>query len=221
VGGLIKHFFPIGTKFERLTVIGPAYIELRGTVDKPRRLRCYPCECSCGTKKGIPTYELTSGRTRSCGCLHQELRPLIPRTHGECRTRLHSTWNNLLSRCRAKEGLNFKNYVQRGIVVCDEWRLSFVAFRDWALANGYREGLTIERKNNDLGYSPENCIWIPGSRQARNRRNVRWVEYLGETKNLTEWGSDPRCAVRLKTFLDRIKQRWSFERAFLTPKTRA
>lgn len=214
-----KVFFAVGTKFERLTVVGPAYIEVRGPVDKPRKLRCYPCECTCGTKKGVPPSELTSGRTRSCGCLHQELRPLVLRTHGASGSPLYLVLMNMIARCEDPDiGETYKNYGGRGISVCPEWRHDFVAFRDWALSHGYKPGLTIERKDVNGHYSPENCEWIPKVRQSRNRRNTPQIAYLGEEKTRAEWGRDPRCAVCQGTFLDRLKEGWSFEEAFTTPK---
>jgi hypothetical protein len=207
----------VGSTFERLTVVGPAVVKIRvistGTVSE----RYYPCMCTCGNIKDIRSYELTSSRTRSCGCLHQELRRVLLRTHGEGRSRLHSAWNNMLNRCRDKGNTSYMNYGGRGITVCDEWK-TYMPFRDWALANGYRDDLTIERIDVNGNYKPSNCMWIPKSKQSRNRRNVPLVSYLGENKTRWEWGSDPRCAVRAKTFIDRLKQGWSFERAFTTPK---
>lgn len=90
--------------------------------------------------------------------------------HGGHGTRLYGIWNGMKSRCYNPKSNSWKYYGARGIAVCDEWRLSFVAFRDWALANGYEDGLSIERDKNDLGYEPGNCRWIPLFAQSRNRR---------------------------------------------------
>lgn len=83
-------------------------------------------------------------------------------------------------RCDKERDAAYKNYGGRGIKVCDEWHDNFQAFYDWAMSNGYTEELTIERIDNDKGYSPDNCRWITKEEQARNKRNIRYVELDGE-----------------------------------------
>lgn len=85
---------------------------------------------------------------------------------------LYSRWKCMKSRCYSKTDKDYHNYGGRGITMCDEWRYDFWAFVDWAMENGYREGLTIDRKENDKGYSPENCHWITRYEQNQNKRNI-------------------------------------------------
>ena len=84
--------------------------------------------------------------------------------------------------------------------MCDEWKNNFQAFYDWSISNGYTEGLTIERKDVNGNYCPENCCWIPKSEQPKNRRNSHFITYKGETKTLSEWSKElhiDRETVRL------------------------
>ena len=87
--------------------------------------------------------------------------------------RLRGVWSNMKQRCYNPNTRQYKNYGGRGITVCDEWRDNYPCFREWALKNGYRQGLTIDRINNDEGYSPENCRWATYKEQERNRRGNR------------------------------------------------
>ncbi len=122
------------------------------------------CKCDCGETKEIATKELTFGRTKSCGCLRSGNKKLYPR--------LYQVWINMKSRCYYPGDSKYKWYGQRGITVCDEWRNDFVAFKEWALANGYQNNLTIDKINNNKGYSPDNCQWITGVDNIRKYWHV-------------------------------------------------
>lgn len=91
--------------------------------------------------------------------------------HGQEPHRLYGIWEGMRHRCRNQAD---PRYGGRGIAVCQEWD-KFELFRDWALANGYAEGLTLDRRDNDLGYSPLNCRWATGVEQCRNRRSNKSV----------------------------------------------
>lgn len=93
-------------------------------------------------------------------------------THGDTNTRLHTVWKNMKARCYGEYHQYYHNYGGRGITVCVEWRESYEAFRSWALQNGYTDELTIDRKDNDLGYSPSNCQFATRMEQTHNRRNM-------------------------------------------------
>lgn len=153
-----------GQTFGRLTVI-----ERSGSRDRKALWRCH---CSCGRETVVIGKLLRTGRTRSCGCLNVDINRHLHTLHNGSRTRLSRIWRGMLNRCRNPKAVRFKDYGGRGIVVCNEW-LSFVSFRDWALANGYRDDLSIERMDNDGNYEPTNCTWIPLSEQWRNQRLKR------------------------------------------------
>lgn len=144
----------------------------------------------------------------------------MPRTiHGECKTKLYSVWTNLRFRCNCKNASNYKDYGGRGIKVCRKWD-SFVIFRDWAYKNGYREGLQIDRKNNNGDYKPSNCHWTTGSVNSRNRRSRAELTAFGETKSLSEWLEDPRCVVNRDRLDSRVKAGWSPENVLTIPNQR-
>lgn len=90
--------------------------------------------------------------------------------HGDYRKPLWTSYNDMKQRCKNKNFKQWKDYGGRGITVCPEWEKSYLAFREWAMKNGYVEGLTIDRIDNDSGYSPDNCRWVDHSIQKTNMR---------------------------------------------------
>lgn len=106
--------------------------------------------------------------------------------HGESNTRLYQSWLNMKARCYYEKGREYGNYGGRGIVVCDEWKNSYITFRDWALANGYNDNLTLDRIDVNNCYCPSNCRWITNKQQQSNRRNNRIIEYKGKKYTLAQ-----------------------------------
>ena len=121
------------------------------------------CKCTCGTVRSVNGYHLRSGRSTSCGCYSAELtRENFPRTtHGlkKSNPRLYRIWQCMLNRCRRQKDKYYQRYGGRGISVCEEWH-SFPQFYEWAVANGYKDNLTIDRIDVDGNYEPSNCQWL-------------------------------------------------------------
>jgi hypothetical protein len=163
--------------------------------------------------------EVVSGRLKSCGCFHSERASEACRkrvtTHGESATTLYRRWRTIHSRCENPNVPSYKDYGARGIYVCDEWK-KFEPFRDWALANGYKKGLQIDRKDNDGPYSPNNCHFVTRSVNGNNKRNNVKVTAFGEEKNLAQWARDPRCLIPEQILRVRIWAGWEPERAMTT-----
>ena len=138
--------------------------------------------------------------------------------HGLKNTRLYRIWQQMKNRCSNLKCDRFKDYGARGIAVCDEWVNDFKAFYDWSMNHGYKENLSIDRIDNDKGYSPGNCRWATNKEQANNSRKCHMVEYRGETHSLTEWAEILGLSFHLLS--NRINSYgWSIERAFETPKS--
>lgn len=175
------------------------------------------CKCDCGNTACIETYYLTAGLTKSCGCSrsgknNEALRESHIK-HGCARTRLNTVYKNMKSRCINPNDRSYESYGGRGITVCDEWLgdSGFESFRDWALSSGYSDDLTIDRIDNNSGYSPQNCRWVDMSVQCRNRRSNHWVTHNGETKCLTDWAIQQGISPRIVT--TRLYRGWTEEEA--------
>lgn len=155
-----------GKRFGELTVTGERETDKYG-----RKL--WVCRCQCGRMTSAYTNDLTQGKVKSCGCLRKKTAAERKTTHGGYGTRLYNIWKGMKERCFNPAYRDYPHYGGRGIIVCAEWADSFAAFRDWAMGNGYAPHLTIERRNVDGNYEPENCTWITLSEQQKNKTNSR------------------------------------------------
>ena len=196
-----------GRKFGRLTAIEPT-----GQRNKSGQIY-WTCSCDCGKTLRVTASCLVRGNhTVSCGCWRNE----ACRTHGEKRTRLYRAWLSMRQRCRNPNCDVYHHYGGRGIAVCAEWESSFEAFRDWALANGYSDDLSIDRIDNDKGYSPDNCRWATELEQHNNTRANRHLSFRGVLHTVTEWSRITK--IPEGTIRNRIKVLgWTTERALTEP----
>ena len=157
----------IGRRFGRLVVVAE--------VDRGKnRKRRWLCACDCGGSTVTDTNKLTSGYTKSCGCLTREVARLRHTVHGGKGTRLYTIWKNARQRCRNPRSPDFPLYGGRGIRFTTEWD-SFAEFRDWAMNAGYTEELTLDRIDPDGDYAPNNCRWATWGEQRHNQRRCKGV----------------------------------------------
>jgi hypothetical protein len=119
----------------------------------------------------------------------------------------------MVQRCTNPNNTDFPWYGNRGIKVCDDWR-DYLTFKAWALSNGYSEDLTIERKNTDGDYSPNNCKWVTMTDQCNNRRSNRYLTFNGETLTVSEWCR--KLNLNRNTVGTRLNRGWSVEKTLTT-----
>lgn len=135
--------------------------------------------------------------------------------HNETKTRLYYVWKNMKNRCYNKNNKRFTRYGARGVIVCEEWKNNYLAFKEWAIANGYADNLTIDRIDNNGNYEPANCQWTTEKNQANNRSTNHYVTYKGETLSLTEWCE--KLNIGYEVTKRRLARGWNIDRAFETP----
>lgn len=135
----------------------------------------WACSCDCGSITNVVGSKLSNGHTRSCGCLRKEETGRRSYSHGLSKTRLYRIWGDMKSRCLNPNVDNYKFYGDKGVLVCEEWLYSFQAFYEWAMKNGYKDGLTIDRVDSEGNYCPQNCRWITQSENASRANVKRWA----------------------------------------------
>lgn len=190
----VDYKISIGDVFGRLTVIKL----IRYYEGKIIRKGCI-CLCSCGNYIGPSRLvSLLNGDLLSCGCYskesHRKLMISKNTKHGfstrDNREHLYVLWGAMVDRATNTNRKDSKYYSRKNITICDEWRNDYLAFRNWSLNNGYKEGLSLDRIDNSLGYYPENCRWIEIKEQNSNKTNNRFLTYRGKTKTITTWGRE-------------------------------
>ncbi len=198
-----------GRRFCKLVALNSIY-------DRERKLTLWECKCDCGNICLVRQNRLVHGRTRSCGCLRKDSNIQNKTTHGMSKTSLYNAWNSMKRRCYCVTDHNFKRYGERGIIVCDEWKNSFENFKNWALSNGYKKGLSLDRIDNDGNYSPNNCRWVTTRVQNNNRGVSINITYNGKTQNLSEWCKELNIPY-MRLYQRIVRYGFSFEEAITEP----
>lgn len=170
--------------------------------------------CDCG-KVDVVESSIALGRLQMCKLCSEEKFKKLTTKNGLSHSPIYETWRSIKRRCYQKNFISYKWYGGRGITVCEEWRNSFVKFCDWAMANGYQQGLTIDRINKDGNYCPENCRWVDNLTQQNNRTDNKNLTFNGTTKTMSEWARF--FGIKYITLKTRIRNGWDIEKALTTP----
>lgn len=201
-----------GQKFGRLLVL-----EL---FQSGKGYRKWKCKCDCGNICYVPTKTLRNGTAKSCGCLKIELLKKRVCKHSLSNTRLYKIWKNIKKRCYGNTPNLTKNYKDKGIKMCDEWKNDYITFYKWAMGNGYnpnskRGVCTLDRIDYKGNYEPSNCRWISIQQQQLNKCNNRNITFKNETHTISEWAK--LLNIQPKTLEMRFLRGWSIDKALLTP----
>lgn len=172
------------------------------------------CRCDCGKEWVADGYAVKSGHTKSCGCFGRLETIKASITHGRSKTAEWLIWMGVKNRCLNRNDPTFKDYGGRGIKICQRWLSDFQNFFD---DMGVRPSPShsIERKNNNGDYEPDNCVWATRIEQGKNKRNNVILEFNGEAKTVTDWASE--MGIKRSTLNNRIFQYgWSVSDALTT-----
>jgi hypothetical protein len=213
-GPALRH--AAGERFGRLVVVG---YDRKGS---------WHVRCDCGAQKAVTGTALRSGATTSCGCLASELKKSRATTHGQSignGTPEYRTWSGIIDRCENPNATHYRHYGGRGIAVCARWRVSFENFladmghRPITDGPSKRSRWEIERKDNDKGYEPGNCIWATRITQINNTRRNVFVEHDGRRLTIAQWARE--VGIGPGTIRHRLDAGWPSDRALTTPTGRA
>lgn len=195
-----------GRKFGRLTVEKYAFTK--------NTLAYWQCICECGNITFVRAGDLVSGNTKSCGCAKKNSHT----KHGLINSRIYHIWAGIKRRCYNTKNPSYKYYGMRGIQMDNIWKNNFLSFYNWALNNGYKENLTIDRIDSNGNYEPSNCRWATREEQSCNTRRNRYITYNNETHCIAEWAK----IYNLKeyTIRYRLNNNWTIEEALTTKSKR-
>lgn len=169
----------VGQRFGRLLVIERA--------DSLNGHTRWKCKCDCGNECVVHGTSLKTGSTTSCGCYKIENAKKLYSGVRQNDKRLYAVWNGIKQRCFNKNHRSFHNYGGRGIKMDAEWASNYETFYNWAVRSGYKEGMEIDRIDNNGDYCEENCRFVNRDIQANNKRNVKLYTIDGVTKTLPQW----------------------------------
>ena len=186
-----------GKIFGRLTAINRGEDKIWITNGKQRRVVAWNCRCVCGNDVVVAYYDLIKGSVKSCGCLRREKTAINGRgckTHGytsqnaeKWKRSLYNIWSGIKQRCHNPNQTGYEYYGGKGITYSKEWE-DFESFKEWALENGFKEGLTIDRIDVNGNYEPDNCRWVTWEIQGNNKTDNTRIKIGDENHTISEWG---------------------------------
>lgn len=192
------------------------YLTALEFIKRENKKTYWKCKCDCGKEIIIPITYLTSGDTKSCGCYRKKVAKNNAKTiHNMSKSRLYRIWIEIKRRCYNIDRENYKYYGGRGIIVCDEWKKDFMSFYNWAIKNGYKDNLTIDRINNDGNYEPNNCRWATIKEQNNNMRTNHYIYYENKKYTMSQFAE--KYNIPYYIVKNRIRHNWSIDKILNTP----
>lgn len=196
-----------GNRYGRLVVLEHSHVK--------GYTHYYLCQCDCGNQTIVAKNALTTGRQVSCGCYRDERIKNFNKLPDNY-LQLGKIFNGMKSRCYNPNNIRYNRYGGRGIKICDEWLQNVNSFREWAIKNGYKPGLSIDRINNDGDYSSDNCRWVEPKEQLSNYSANVFIEFNGKRQTLSKWSRE--LNIPMSTLHNRIRVHgWTVERALTEP----
>lgn len=190
-----------GNRYGRLSVI-----EMAGCNKHKQRL--WRCICDCGNDVEVIGFLLRQEQTRSCGCLNKESIAQVNYKHGKSKSKIWSIHRSMMDRCYLKTSHAYNRYGGRGITVCDRWHDFEKFYEDMG---DKPNGMSLDRIDNNSGYSPENVKWASYKEQANNTRSNRILTYMGRSQNISQWADE--FNLKMTTIWARLQRGWTVERA--------
>ena len=185
-----------GKRFDRWTVLQESGRNKYGHL-------LWLCRCDCGKEVLVLGDSLRRGKSKSCGCLTVEQTVKRNYRHGDTKDRLYKIWWGIKMRTTNPNRKEYPRYGGRGIKLCNEWADDHLAFKEWALSNGYSENLSLDRIDVNGDYEPSNCRWATDLEQANNQTSNHLITYNGKTMNITQWSKEtgiPRSTISGRLF---------------------
>ena len=205
MGGRPQSVFP-GEQYGRLTV-----------VCRSDKTGYFVCTCECGQTKHIYGGHLRKGKIKSCGCLHRELASqnmtCQKLKHGMAGTKIYGIWSSMIGRCRNPYHHAYKSYGARGITINKRWLEFDQFYKDMGDPPPKH---SLERIDNNKGYTKDNCKWATTKEQMNNRRSCKFITFNGTTQSISMWADSLKVPRTL--LYDRLNAGWSIERTFTEPK---
>lgn len=193
-----------GKKFGKLLVLQRAQSNTKSGNAK------WICQCDCGNTTVAIGSKLKNGHTKSCGCNR-----ISNNAKGHSKDRLYRIWYRMKRRCYREDDEHYKWYGARGIRICDDWLNDFLAFRNWALNNGYTDKLSIDRINVNGNYEPSNCRWVSQKTQCNNQTKNRYVVFQNAKYTVSQFAD--LLNYDYFTVINRLKLGWTPEQIAQTP----
>lgn len=181
------------------------------------------CKCDCGNYRILAQSQFKNKGTKfyCLRCIKPNrikatIKGKVFACHGMYNSALHKKWADMKRRCTSPKTHGYKNYGGRGITICDEWlgEYGFINFYNWAILNGFQEGLSLDRIDVNGNYEPSNCRWVTNDIQANNRRTNRFIEYNGDSHTISEWSKI--TGINKNTILTRLRLGWGEEKVLNT-----